>query len=104
MKKLVFLLSAVLLISGSSLAGMSKKDCERYVAQIEKCIKEEKKGDLNKKWKYCEGLALWNLLTEYKNNGFCFDDEECKEMILKDIQSCENERNALYRKLLQEQK
>ncbi|WP_457640805.1 hypothetical protein [Persephonella sp.] len=101
MKKLfTFFMLLLFSLSFTVLAGMSKEDCKKYVSQIEKCIAEQKDKDLNKKWRYCEGLALWNLLEEYKNNGFCFDDDECKEMILNDIKACEKDRNELYRKLL----
>ncbi|WP_456400275.1 hypothetical protein [Persephonella sp.] len=102
MRKFLFLILVGLFTISVSYAGMSEKECNEYVQHIEKCIKERKGEDLDKKWRHCEGVELWSLLVEYKNNGFCFDDDECKEKILKDVESCNKQRDALYRKLLQE--
>ncbi|MDQ7055682.1 MAG: hypothetical protein Q9M89_04030 [Persephonella sp.] len=75
-----------------------KEECKNYVSQMEKCLKTAKGKDYRKVWKECEGQVMWDMLKEYQDNGFCFDEDECKQKVLDEINRCLDERNALFRK------
>jgi len=75
-----------------------KKECQNYVKRMEECLSSTQGKDYVKVWRQCEGQAMWDMLKEYQDNGFCFDEEECKQKVLEEINSCKEERNALFRK------
>jgi len=75
-----------------------KKECKNYVSRMEKCLKESKGKDYRKVWSQCEGQVMWDMLKEYQDNGFCFDEEECKQKVLDEINNCKEERTYLFRK------
>jgi len=77
-----------------------KEECKNYVSKMEKCLKSRKGKDYVTVWKECEGQVMWDMLKEYQDNGFCFDEEECKQKVLDEINKCIEERNALYRKYM----
>ena len=75
-----------------------KKECKNYVSRMEKCLKEAKGKDYRKIWSQCEGKVMWDMLKEYQDNGFCFDEEECKQKVLDEINKCKEERTYIFRK------
>ncbi len=75
-----------------------KKECKNYVSRMEKCLKEAKGKDYRKIWSQCEGKVMWDMLKEYQDNGFCFDEDECKQKVLDEINKCKDERLYLFRK------
>jgi len=75
-----------------------KKECRNYVSRMEKCLKEAKGGDYKKIWSQCEGKVMWDMLKEYQDNGFCFDEDECKQKVLEEINKCKEERTYIFRK------
>lgn len=75
-----------------------KKECENYVNRMEKCLKEAKGKDYRKIWAQCEGKVMWDMLKEYQDNGFCFDEDECKQKVLDEINNCKEERTYIFRK------
>ncbi len=77
-----------------------KKECRNYVSRMEKCLKTAEGKDYRKVWKQCEGQVMWDMLKEYQDNGFCFDEDECKQKVLDEINRCLDERNALFRKYM----
>ncbi|NPA16376.1 MAG: hypothetical protein GXO05_01395 [Aquificae bacterium] len=75
-----------------------KGQCKNYVTRMEKCLQAEKGKDYRVIWSRCEGQVMWDMLKEYEDNGFCFDEDECKQKILEEINNCKEERNYLFRK------
>ncbi len=75
-----------------------KKECRNYVGRMEKCLKEAKGKDYRKIWSQCEGKVMWDMLKEYQDNGFCFDEDECKQKVLDKINNCKEERTYIFRK------
>lgn len=78
----------------------SEKECQDYVKKVEKCIKQKKDGDLNTKWRACETEVVTNLIQEEENQGNCFSFEECRDLVMKEMSSCNKQRTQLYNKLL----
>jgi len=76
----------------------TKEECKNYVSRMEKCLGAEKGKDYKVVWSRCEGQVMWDMLKEYQDNGFCFDEDECKQKILEEINNCTEERNNLFRK------
>ncbi len=102
MKKLItgiVSLSTVLVFSAYS---YSEKECQNYVKKVEECIKKEKSGDLNTKWRKCETQVITNLIQEEEDQGNCFSFEECRDYVMQEIKACGEERKKLYNKLLRE--
>ncbi|NPA12727.1 MAG: hypothetical protein GXO45_01935 [Aquificae bacterium] len=72
--------------------------CKNYVSKMEKCLSSVKEKDYRKAWSNCEGKVMWDMLKEYQDNGFCFDEDECKQKVLEEIKACSKERGYLFRK------
>ncbi|WP_457639117.1 hypothetical protein [Persephonella sp.] len=75
-----------------------KKECKDYVSRMENCLKSAEGKDYRKLWSTCEGQVMWDMLKEYQDNGFCFDEDECKQKVLEEINNCKEERTYLFRK------
>ncbi len=101
MKKFVVSLISLSFIFSSY--AFTEKECKEYVKQVEKCIKNEKTGDLNTKWRKCETEVVTKLIQEQEDQGNCFSFEECRDLVMQEMKSCNKERSELYRKLLQNQ-
>ncbi len=80
----------------------TQKECQEYVKKVEECIKQEKSGDLNTKWRKCETKVITSLIQEEEDQGNCFSFEECRDRVMEEIKACEKERIKLYNKLLRE--
>ena len=74
------------------------KECKNYVSKMEKCLNSAKGKDYRKLWTRCEGQVMWDMLKEYEDNGFCFDEDECRQKVLEKVNNCKKERNYLFRK------
>jgi len=75
-----------------------KKECQNYVNRMKNCLSSAKGKDYRKLWSQCEGQVMWDMLKEYQDNGFCFDEDECKQKVLEEINKCTEERNYLFKK------
>jgi len=100
MKKIV--ISLVFLSFVFSSYAFTERECEEYVNQVEECIKKEKEGDLNAKWRRCETKVVAKLIKEQEDQGNCFSFEECKDLVIDEMKSCNKQRTELYNKLLKE--
>ena len=78
-----------------------KKECKNYIGRMENCLKSAKGKDYRKIWSQCEGKVMWDMLKEYQDNGFCFDEEECKQKVMEEINKCKTERTFIFRKYMQ---
>ncbi len=97
-KKLTLSILSFSLISSFSF-GFTEKECQDYVKKVEACIKQEKDGDLNAKWRKCETKVITQVIQEQEDQGNCFSFEECRDLVMEEIKACGKERNQLYKKL-----
>jgi len=82
--------------------SFTEKECQEYVKKVEECIKQEKEGDLNAKWRKCETKVITQVIQDQEEQGNCFSFEECRDLVMEEIKACNKERNQLYRKLYME--
>ncbi len=80
--------------------AFTEKECKEYTERVETCIKKEKSGDLNTKWRKCETEVVTELIKEQEEQGNCFSFEECRDLVMEEMKSCNKERTQLYNKLL----